>query len=177
MIINLRTMLPGPRTFQYVLEKEWWHSEEFENQILALDTPLAVSVKLYTAGDKIVLEGKVKGGILVRCDRCLNPYHRDVNATFHLFLALPASESDETELELLDEDMETNYVRGEEIDTDEIVREQVYLSLPMKLLCSEDCKGICPRCGADLNKGACQCRREVGHPGFSKLKNLKIQKK
>ena len=175
MIIDLRTIQPGSRTFEYVLEKDWWRSEEFENQILALDAPLAVSLRLYTAGDKIALDGRMNGGIQVRCDRCLQPYHRDLNAAFHVFLALPSPESEVAEVELLDEDMEVNFIRGEEIDVDEIVREQVYLSLPMKLLCSDDCKGLCPRCGADLNKRACQCRREVGHPGFSKLKNLKIQ--
>jgi len=175
MIIDLRTLPLGPRTFEYVLERDWWHSEEFEDHLLGLDSPLDVRLGIYPAGDKYVLDGKLKGGVSVLCDRCLGSFHRDLSAVFRLFLALPLPESDEVEVELHEEDMAVDFLRGEKIDLDEIVREQVYLSLPMQLLCSEDCKGLCPQCGTNLNKGTCKCSREVGHPGFSKLKNLKIK--
>ena len=175
MIIDLRTISLDPLAFEYVLERDWWHSEEFEDHLLGLDSPLGVRMRISPAGDKYVLEGNLKGGVLVRCDRCLGSYHQDLNAVFHIFLALPLPESEETEVEIQEEDMAADFIRGEEIDLDEIVREQVYLSLPMKCLCREDCKGLCPKCGTNLNKGRCQCRREIGHPGFSKLKNLKIQ--
>ena len=61
-------------------------------------------------------------------------------------------------------------------DLDEVVREQIYFSLPMKSLCRKDCSGLCPLCGANLNMEECKCRKEKGHPGFSELKNLKLKK-
>ena len=72
--------------------------------------------------------------------------------------------------------MEVHFLRGEEVDLDEIIQEQVYLSLPIiRILCKENCQGLCPVCGNNLNKENCQCNREHGHPGFLKLKNLRIK--
>lgn len=174
MIIDLRTIPQGLREFRYNLEKDWWSSKDPRGQVLALDAPLEVSIRINTAGDKFILQGSVKGGLQVRCDRCLEAYHLDIEKKFHVFLALPPPEDEGSEVELLEDDMDVEFIRGEEIDPDEIIREQIYLSLPMKLLCREDCKGLCPQCGSDLNKGSCRCRREGGHPGFSKLKELKF---
>jgi uncharacterized protein len=94
-----------------------------------------------------------------------------MGTTFRVYLALPLPEDDDpeeddTEIELAEKDLEVDFIRGEEIDLDEIIREQIYLSLPMKSLCSEDCLGLCPTCGSDLNAGSCQCHREQGHPGI-----------
>ena len=75
----------------------------------------------------------------------------------------------------MEEDMEVDFIRGEEIDLDEIIRENMYLSLPIKLLCREECLGLCSNCGRNLNNGDCHCRQEQGHPGFSKLKGIKIK--
>jgi uncharacterized protein len=82
---------------------------------------------------------------------------------------------DEAELELLEEDMEVEFIHGETVDLDAIIREQVYLALPMKNVCREDCAGLCPVCGANLNEGPCSCKKDSGHPAFSKLKFLKIK--
>ena len=70
--------------------------------------------------------------------------------------------------------MGVEFITGEEVDVDEIIREQIYLSLPLKSLCNETCPGLCPRCGVDLNQESCLCDREQGHPGFSKLRNLRV---
>jgi uncharacterized protein len=93
-----------------------------------------------------------------------------------LFLSLPPPDTEKSELELFEEDMSVDFIMGGEIDLDEAVREQIYFSLPMKSLCREDCSGLCTFCGANLNKEECKCRRDMGHPGFSELKNLKLKK-
>ena len=175
MIIDLRTVPDGTRSYEFVLEKDWWRSDEGKDQVLSIDTPIQVKIKIYKAGDKYVLDGDMVGGLQVRCDRCLEPYHQDLESVFRVFLALPLPATDMTEVELVEEDLEVDFVRGEEIDVDEIIREQTYLSLPMKSLCRKKCLGLCPVCGSNLNAEDCQCYREQGHPGFSKLKNLKIQ--
>ncbi len=176
MFINLRTIPYGPRSFEFSLKKDRWRPDEKNNPILALDTPLHVKVEIHEAGDKYVLDGALSGTVQVRCDRCLDPYQRDLNSEFRVLMALPLSETDKEEEELIEEDMEVHFLRGEEVDLDEIIQEQVYLSLPIiRFLCKENCQGLCPVCGNNLNKENCQCNREHGHPGFLKLKNLRIK--
>jgi len=88
---------------------------------------------------------------------------------------LPPQEIEKDEVELLEEDMEIGFITGDHLNLDEVVKEQIYLSLPIKKICREDCPGLCPDCGTNLNKGNCTCDKVKGHPAFSKLKNLKIE--
>jgi uncharacterized protein len=175
MIVDLRTIPDGSRRFQFVLEQNWWPSDAQRDQILGIGTPVQVNLEIYKAGDKYVLDGELHGGLRIVCDRCVEAFHRELRTAFRVYLALPLPEEDETEIELAEKDLEVDFVRGEEIELDEIIREQIYLSLPMKSLCSVNCLGLCPTCGSNLNTGSCQCHREQGHPAFLKLKNLKIE--
>ena len=175
MIIDLTTISEGARRFQFVLEPDWWRSEAQRDQILGISAPVQVKLEIYKAGDKYVLDGDLRGGLHVVCDRCLEDYHRELRTTFRVYLALPLPAEDDAEIELAEKDLEVDFIRGEEIELDEIIREQIYLSLPMKSLCSENCLGLCPRCGSNLNAGDCQCDPEQGHPAFLKLKNFKIE--
>ena len=174
MIIDLRNISRGARHFDLTFEPGWWRGSGQYDQVLGLDCPLEVHIEIYSAGGKYILDGNLKGGIQVRCDRCLEPYHRDLEASFRLFFMLATPDTGEGEIELCEEDLSVDFIVGDEIDADDIVREQVYLSLPMKTLCKEDCLGLCPLCGTNLNMGRCGCRPESGHPGFRKLKNTKF---
>lgn len=176
MIIDLRTILTAPRHFDFILKPDWWQGDEEDDQILGLDCPLRVRINISRAGSKYVLDGYLSGRLRLRCDRCLEPFCNDLKSDFRLFLSLPTSDAEKSELELLEEDMSVDFIMGDEIDLDGVVREQIYFSLPMKSLCRKDCRGLCPVCGTNLNKEECKCRREVGHPGFSELKNLKLKK-
>jgi len=176
MIVDLRTILNAPRHFDFILEPDWWQGNEEDDQILGLDSPLTVQINISRAGSKYVLEGRLSGRLRLRCGRCLEPFYNDLKTGFKLFLSLPPSDSEKSELELLEEDMSVDFILGDEIDLDAVVREQIYFSLPIKSLCREDCLGLCTSCGANLNKEKCKCRRETGHPGFSELKNLKFKK-
>ena len=175
MIIDLRTILQEAQDFLFVLEKGWWSPEGPNDSVLGLGKPLQVKIRIDKAGDKYIFDGELSGNVLARCDRCLEPYSHDLKTSFHLFLALQHPETDEAEIELLDEEVEVDFIKGEEIDLNDIVREQIFLSLPMKSLCSDDCLGLCPLCGKNQNQGECQCKGEKGHPGFLKLKNLNIE--
>ncbi|MGD2124970.1 MAG: DUF177 domain-containing protein [Desulfobacteraceae bacterium] len=174
MIIDLRT-IPEETRISEVLKEEWWCPDGHEDQVLGFETPLQVDLKVSRVGDKYVLNGKISGGVQIRCDRCLEPFHWDLESTFNVYLALPPPGTGQTDVELLEEDMEVDFIRGEMIELDEILREQIYLSLPIKCICVESCLGLCSVCGANLNEGYCRCERESGHPAFSKLKNLKIK--
>jgi len=176
VIIDLRTILTAPRYFDFTLEPDWWQADEENDQILGLNGPLRVHISISRAGSKYVLDGRLSGRLRLRCDRCLEPFYNDLESDFRLFLTLPPSDTEKSEFELLEEDMSVDFIMGDEIDLDEVVREQIYFSLPIKSLCREDCFGLCLVCGANLNKEECKCRREMGHPGFSALKNLKSKK-
>ncbi|MFH1489485.1 MAG: DUF177 domain-containing protein [Pseudomonadota bacterium] len=176
MIIDLQKITSKPQAYRFTLEREWWRPEGHDDRILFFEKPLEVRVSLYKAGDRFVLEGKLDGVLEAQCDRCLDPFSRVLDAAFRVFFARPLKGTAKTDVEILDEDVEVDFVRDEEVELDGIIREQVYLSLPIKCLCSDRCAGLCPSCGGNLNKGECKCRREHGHPAFAKLKNLKKRK-
>jgi uncharacterized protein len=174
MIIDLRTLTKGPQEFAYRLPPGWWPSNQGDVRIIGLDAPLDVRIKIAEAGSKYILEGSFSGGFRLRCDRCLVPYHRDLDSEFRVFLTLKDPGATETELEVLDEDLEVDFLQGMEVNVNDIIQEQIYLALPMKLLCAESCRGLCSHCGLNLNQKRCSCPPEQGHPGFSKLRNFRI---
>ena len=176
MIIDLKAIpREGSRSFGFDLDKDWWNPDLNNDLVLGFGTPLTVKVVIYRAGGKYVLDGDMKGSLRVICDRCLDSYTRDVRFDFRAILAFPPPQMERAEIELLEEDMEIHFISDEEIDLDEIIKEQLYLSLPIKSLCSEECRGLCPICGSNMNNGSCACKREQGHPSLLKLRSLQIE--
>lgn len=156
--------------FNDVLEEGWWVPAPGDDQILGLDGPLRVKAKVSKAADKFLVHGTIHGAIRIRCDRCLEPFRKEVQSPFHVYLAVPRQGADQEEIELLEEDMEVDFLKGDAIDLGDIAREQIYLSLPMRMICKESCRGLCPVCGANLNETPCRCRKPETHPAFSKLR-------
>jgi len=169
MIIDLQA-ITEEMEFSEVLQEGWWQPRNGDDQILGLDAPLRVRAKVSKAVDKFLVQGTIRGGVRIRCDRCLEPYHRDLESLFHVYLVAPGKGADGEEIELLDEDMEVDFIKGDTIDLSDIIREQIYLSLPMKSICKESCRGLCSVCGANLNESSCLCGNAEGHPAFSKLR-------
>jgi len=123
------------------------------------------------AGDKVRLVGNLKAAVEVDCDRCLKPLTMAVDQGFDLLYVPPAKTSEEKELG--DDDLLVGFYQDEVINVDDVVREQVELALPMTRLCSEECRGLCPECGANLNEGDCLCADGQVDPRWSALKELK----
>lgn len=120
------------------------------------------------------LRARVTGNVEVACSRCLEPVGVDVDD--EIFLVLEVAEGDDApggEREIGAEDADLYPVEGGRLDVDALLREQLDLQLPVKPLCREDCKGLCPECGADRNRTACACRREEIDPRFAPLARLK----
>ena len=116
-----------------------------------------------TAG-VLMMEGQVRTTIHGICDRCAGSFDREV--TFPIDVVLVT--------ELANEENEDEWVfplEGDSADLDDIVRTVFVLNLDSKLLCKEDCKGLCPRCGKNLNDGPCNCQKELD-PRFAALKQL-----
>jgi uncharacterized protein len=129
-------------------------------------------------GDSVHVRGRLTAGLDLECNRCLSPYAMPVGQDLDLFYlphhAETEDQEEEDEVELDDHDMVVAYHDGKHLDLGEMVREQLVLTTPMKRLCREDCKGRCPRCGADLNASACPCPAPEAEadPRFAALKKL-----
>ena len=116
---------------------------------------------------KLEMEGTIRLSLMIPCDRCLqlvkNDFSLDVKAS------LDMDQSDEERAEALDEQP---YVSGNYLDVDQLVRNELLLNLPMKVLCNENCKGICNRCGANLNYESCSCEDSGLDPRMSVIQDI-----
>src|SRR5262245_32078371 len=134
--------------------------------------PVGLEFDIHKDKDKFRLEGTVRTELELPCSRCLESFRLPVDAAFDLRY-LPASEaSAEVEQEVGEGDLETSYYRDDEIDLNELLREQFYLALPMKPLCNDACKGLCPQCGTNLNTGTCDCAPAWEDPRLAPLREL-----
>ena len=134
--------------------------------------PVVLDLEIHKDKEKFRLVGRTRTELELACSRCLEPFRMPVDSAFDLRY-LPAAEmSADDEREVQEEDLETSYYRDDQIDLNELLREQFYLALPMKPLCREDCKGLCAQCGTNLNTGTCACAAEWEDPRLAPLKGL-----
>ena len=119
------------------------------------------------------LDGRLEYEQTVPCSPCLEPSVVPVESEVRLRLIEAVPAAPEGEIELTEDDLETVYVEGEEIDTLQLVREQLLLNIPMRSLCSDSCQGLCPTCGANRNKETCGCDQVEVDPRWEALKNLR----
>jgi len=135
--------------------------------------PAELEFDIHKDKDKFRLVGRVRTELELSCSRCLEPYRFPIDAAFDQRY-LPSSESaSEAEREIEENDLETSYYREDRIDLNELMREQFYLALPMKPLCADECKGLCVRCGTNLNTGTCDCAPVWEDPRLAALRDLK----
>ncbi|HTI41700.1 MAG TPA: DUF177 domain-containing protein [Vicinamibacterales bacterium] len=144
-----------------------------ESDAYLVVTPVELEFDILKDKDRFRLVGHVRTELELTCSRCVEPYRFAIDADFdHRYL--PSSEaSTEQDREVAEEDLETSYYADDQIDLGELMREQFYLALPMKPLCSEDCKGLCAQCGTNLNTGTCDCAPVWEDPRLAALKQLK----
>jgi uncharacterized protein len=136
-------------------------------------SPVEVDFDVHKDKDKFRLEGTVRSELELSCSRCLEPFRLPVDAAFDLRYLPASAMSTEEESAIEEDDLETSFYREDVIELNEMLREQFYLALPMKPLCEEGCRGLCPQCGANLNTGACGCAVEWLDPRLAALKDLK----
>ncbi len=102
-----------------------------------------------------MVKGNLKALLRLQCVRCLEEFSYPLSSTFEVAL-FPAKEAslEEEEVELGEDEMESNFYEGGEIHLSEIACEQIFLEIPYQPLCHDDCKGLCPECGKDLNRSS-----------------------
>jgi uncharacterized protein len=124
--------------------------------------------------DEIRVRGHVRVEIEVPCDRCLEPVHFLIDRDFDLFYR-PEPEDEDTphDLEIDPGETEIGYYKGAGMELADVLREFVLLSLPMQLVCSAECAGICPKCGKNRNTAPCDCIEEPVNDRWSALRDWK----
>lgn len=126
--------------------------------------PVLASGTVRNTAGVLMMEGELSTTIHGLCDRCASPFDREIHFPINVVLVT----------ELADEENEDEWVfplEGDSADLDDIVRTVFVLNLDSKLLCKEDCKGLCHQCGKNLNDGPCNCQKELD-PRFAALKQL-----
>lgn len=131
------------------------------------------SLRIFKLGRKVLIEGSVKVQLILSCGRCLKEFSLPLDVDFREEYD-PAEDIEAgDEKELKGRELDMSFYTGDEINIDELVREQVLLSVPMSPLCMDECRGICLKCGKDLNEGPCECRTEETDPRLAPLQKLR----
>jgi uncharacterized protein len=137
--------------------------------------PLDWSASAERGGEEIRIAGSLKTSVELPCSRCLEPARIAINKPFDLFFRQRDEDmfDEDEEVELDEADTRTAFFTGSQLAIADILREQILLALPMKALCTLDCKGLCPHCGTNLNSGNCNCPKESFNPHMDTLLEIK----
>jgi len=144
-------------------------------------TPVSATLRAWIRPEATLVRatGEVEGEGSAECDRCLKAVRVPIKTAFDQRYSWegtaaprPSGGHDE-EVALAEDELDIVSLEGSAFDTAELAREQFVLATPIRVVCIEDCKGLCPDCGADLNAGPCACAPETGDPRWDALKKLK----
>ncbi len=136
---------------------------------VSLATPLQVDLTARPVGDGVFVRGTLRGTVRMACRRCLEDTVRELDETVDFLFDELKEDEEEAEGEVY-----PLPARGDEVDLTDAVREQVLLRVPQYVLCREDCRGLCPKCGADLNTAPCDCAPDEPVSPWSALNKIKF---
>jgi len=153
LYINLSDLKDIGACKHVVLDFEF-NDFKYQDREIGINKPLHLDVDIFNTKDSFQLSGNLKGELILECSRCLEKYNSELNLKI--------------EEEVLKEEMED----ADELHLADIIRDNILLSLPIKTLCFADCKGICPYCGQNLNRGDCDCEVKQVDPRLAKLKDF-----
>jgi uncharacterized protein len=142
-----------------------------DDRIRLLAAPI-VSGEIRLKERRVHLKGRVAARLQLECDRCLKPVEFPVDSEFKLEYVTPEAYETQQAVELNAQDLDLSIFDGEAIDIDELVTAELLLAVPDHVLCSENCKGICPGCGVDRNSVGCECQTAEIDPRWAGLKQL-----
>lgn len=145
-----------------------------EGDELFFQEPLRIKLHLEKNKEQVLVEGELSALLGLTCSRCLKGYPFPVKENFFASFIPQGASSLQEEQELGAQELNINYYSGEALDLTEILRDQLLLSIPMTSHCQEECRGLCPFCGHDLNLGSCKCSRGTKTSPFEALKKLKL---
>lgn len=169
MKIDLSSVIKETGAEIGISEEIMFSDEQFFDGVYRLTKPLSVTGRIYNNGQSLTLEAEVTGEIITQCARCLDDVKADIAFSIRELMSRREEESDDSEDMILFD--------GYEIDLDAIVADNFIMNVSGKYLCDEDCKGLCPKCGKNLNEGECDCDNEYIDPRWQALADILNQSK
>ncbi len=168
MLIRLAGLPPGPQTFEYRCSAGEYLDD---TDTFPGDINIRATVEREGNSLRLTLETELLGHFI--CDRCGKAFqrnHRSRSDFFYVFEEIVGGTSIADEVAVIPRDAISLNVSQE-------IRDQVILGMPLKFLCREDCRGLCPMCGADLNVRECNCQKKTIDPRWEALQKLKTKKR
>jgi uncharacterized protein len=183
MLIRLKDIKEQGLSLEFAEDAECFPAvvELFADREIEILQPIWTKLRAIRVGDMIEVQGSSSTRVRFPCSRCLSAQEIPVESHYELTFVkqLPPVTEEEVaeEIELRAEEMGLVEFHGDEIDLKEAIQEQVILALPLRALCNDACRGLCPQCGANLNEAGCQCPPSEFRNKFSLLKEFKPEKK
>ena len=169
LVLNLNKIRTAKEHFEQVYSPDRFDADPDFRVVV----PVALTFEVEGEKKQFRLVGRLKTTLELACGRCLEPFSWPVDASFDLRYQPHAHNTGEGEREIEEDDLNTAFYENDEVDLGQLMQEQFYLALPMKPLCADDCKGLCPSCGTNLNRGTCRCATAWEDPRLAALKTLK----
>ncbi|QGY40102.1 DUF177 domain-containing protein [Pseudodesulfovibrio cashew] len=166
--IAISDISPEGKTFTFDDQSIWSRGwEEFAIPVTPVEDMVAEVTIQPQGKDGALVRGTLKGSVSLPCDRCAESFVLSIDSQFDAFEQLPDGEYD-GEPRVREESGQLQFNIGA------LLWEEFAVALPVKPLCSDDCRGVCPQCGQDLNKGECDCEQDEGDERLAVFRNLKI---
>lgn len=132
----------------------------YGDEKITVNSPIGLKAVIINAGGQLIIRGTIDAKLLLKCSRCLEDFEYELNTSFEEELSRESNNED------------IIFIEGDILDMTDIVVNNILLSLPMKFICSENCKGLCPKCGKNINIHECSCEDENLDPRLAVLKDL-----
>jgi uncharacterized protein len=175
MLFDLSKLHGTREHIERILQPSAFDPPDEEYRVAA---PVEVSLDIQKAGGVgFNVSGRVRTRLELECSRCVEPFEVPIDADFDLRYIPQSENAGEGEREIADDDLATAYYQNGVLDLTDLVREQFVLALPMKPLHDEACRGLCPECGANLNRVDCGHARRWEDPRLAPLRGLLIRQK
>lgn len=171
-LVSLNELPPSGKEFKIDDQEVWKEPIKEFKMDCSITEPLKMDVFVMNAEDGCLVRGKLKGAVTVPCNRCMENANIIIDSEFDEYEEIPENQRHKTDSEHI------VFERGVPmLNLAEVGWEQFMLALPQSPLCREDCKGLCGKCGANLNAGDCGCDKSPQDERMAVLRNLKIEKK
>ncbi len=171
MIIQIQKLHEGTNVIPFehtAASLEMETLEEYKG--VTFPEPIDIQADIQKVNHQYFVNIDVQTKVHMICDCCLDPFEKFLSDRFRIIYAL---ESLPTDVDETEEDYRTLATESTDIDVSADIREALLLMIPMKILCTENCNGLCPSCGAHLNKKDCDCPKETIDPRWEALQKLK----
>lgn len=171
LLLNLANIRTAQDRIDQVYQPDQFEADEHFRAV----EPITLAFDIFKDKQQFRLAGRVKTTLELRCSRCLEPFIAPVDQEFDLRYSPHSQSKVDGDREIEQDDLTTAYYEHDQIDLGHLMHEQFVLSLPMKPLCSDGCKGLCPICGVNLNNGTCDCKPVWEDPRLAALRQLRTK--